>query len=263
MSRHTLFDLSGKTAIVTGAASGLGLAMAEALAENGARVVLADLRAEAAVQAAANLSAKGYAAEGAALDVADVAAVRAGIADVAQRLGRLDIVFANAGISAGPGPFTEQGALGNVSPERWKQVLDINLTGVFATVEAAAIAMKPRGSGRIVVTASTAGFRADPMVGYAYVATKAAVVNLVKQAAVDLARFGINVNGIAPGPFRTNIGGGRMHEEATEKLFADSLPIGRIGTPEEIKGPALLLASDASSFMTGAIVPVDGGALAW
>lgn len=263
MSRHTLFDLSSKTAIVTGAASGLGHAMAEALAENGARVVLADLRADAAAAVAAGLSAKGYAAEGVALDVADTAAVRTGIVDLARRLGRLDIVFANAGISAGPGPFTEQGALGNVSSERWKQVLDVNLSGVFATIEAAAVAMKPQGSGRIVVTASTAGFRADPMVGYAYVATKAAVVNLVKQAAVDLARFGINVNGIAPGPFRTNIGGGRMQEEATEKLFAESLPIGRIGRPEEIKGAALLLASEASSFMTGAIVPVDGGALAW
>jgi len=95
------------------------------------------------------------------------------------------------------------------------------------------------------------------------VATKAAVINLVKQAAIDLARYNVMVNAIAPGPFRTNIGGGRMHEAETERLFAESLPIGRMGNPEEIGGVALLLASDASSFVTGATIPVDGGAIAW
>ncbi len=89
------------------------------------------------------------------------------------------------------------------------------------------------------------------------------MVNLVRQAAMDLARYNVLINGIAPGPFRTNIGGGRMQDSATETAFAESLPLGRIGSPEEIKGAALLLASQASSFMTGAIIPVDGGALTW
>jgi NAD(P)-dependent dehydrogenase (short-subunit alcohol dehydrogenase family) len=142
-------------------------------------------------------------------------------------------------------------------------VLDINLTGVFSTMQVASVQMKKQRSGRIIVTASTAGFRGDPMVGYAYSATKAAVVNLVRQAAMDLARYNVLINGIAPGPFRTNIGNGRMQDSATEKAFGESLPLGRIGNPDEIKGPVLLLASQASSFMTGAIIPVDGGALTW
>lgn len=159
--------------------------------------------------------------------------------------------------------MTEIGTIENVPAERWRQVLDINLSGVFSTMQSAARRMKAQRSGRIIVTASTAGFRGDPMVGYAYTATKAAVVNLVRQAAMDLARFNVNINAIAPGPFRTNIGGGRMQQTETENAFAETLPVGRIGNPEEIKGAALLLASGASSFMTGSIVSVDGGALSW
>ena len=170
------------------------------------------------------------------LDVAARGAPAALVRTILEREGRLDIAFANAGISAGPGPLSEQGKIEAVSPERWAKVLDVNLTGVFETIQAAAEPMKRQGGGRIVVTTSTAGFRADPMVGYAYVATKAAVVNLVRQAAVDLARFNVLVNGIAPGPFRTNIGGGRMHDPETDRSFAESLPIGRVGRPEEIKG---------------------------
>jgi NAD(P)-dependent dehydrogenase (short-subunit alcohol dehydrogenase family) len=260
---HPLFDLTGKIGLVTGAASGLGFAMAEALAENGADVIIADIDADAAAAASDKLTQRGLHARSVVLDVAVRGAPAALVRAIMEHEGRLDIAFANAGISAGPGPFSDQGKIGAVSPERWARVLDVNLSGVFETIQAVAEPMQRQGSGRIIVTTSTAGFRADPMVGYAYVATKAAVVNLVRQAAVDLARFNVLVNGIAPGPFRTNIGGGRMHDPETDRSFAESLPIGRVGRPEEIKGVALLLASSASSFMTGAIVPVDGGALSW
>lgn len=263
MTTAEMFDLTGKTAFVTGAGSGLGFAMAECFAENGAKVVLADINRANCDSALAKLKDRGFACDGQIVDTANACQIEHAINHTVAKFGTLDIVVANAGISAGPGPMTEIGTIENVPQERWQQVLDINLSGVFLTMQCAARRMKAQRSGRIIVTASTAGFRGDPMVGYAYTATKAAVVNLVRQAAMDLARFNVNINGIAPGPFRTSIGGGRMKQTETENAFAETLPVGRIGNPDEIKGTALLLASQASSFMTGSIVSVDGGALSW
>src|SRR5437867_12846864 len=128
-------------------------------------------------------------------------------------------------------------------------------------MRAAAAVMKPQRSGRIVVTASTAGLRTDPMVGYSYAVTKAAVISAVREAALELAPHGVHVNAIAPGPIRTRIGGGVLPSKEIEQLWAATVPLGRMGEPDEIKGVALLLASPASSFVTGAVIPVDGGAL--
>lgn len=258
-----LFNLKNKVAWVTGAASGLGFAMAEGLAEAGAHVVLSDLHAERLLAATEALRGAGHSVEPITLDVGDLQAVEAASAGILATHGRLDAAFANAGVSAGPGPLTGKGHIDDLDPADWERVLRINLTGATFTVKAAAKAMRTRGQGRIVVTASTAGFRGDGMVGYAYVAAKSAVVNIVRQASIDLAPDNVLVNGIAPGPFRTGIGGGRMHEKDTQDLFAGRLPLKRVGSPDEIKGVAVLLASGASSFMTGSMVHVDGGALAW
>jgi NAD(P)-dependent dehydrogenase (short-subunit alcohol dehydrogenase family) len=123
--------------------------------------------------------------------------------------------------------------------------------------------MKKQGSGRIVVTSSIAGLRAEPPCGYAYVATKAAVINLVRQAALELAPFNVLVNGIAPGPFLTNIAGGRLRREPERHAeFAASVALKRLAQPDEIKGLALLLASPAGSFITGVVIPIDGGSTA-
>jgi len=254
-----LFDVRDRVAFVTGAAGGLGLAMAEAMAENGATVVMTDIDGRALRTSAARLRDAGYTVEHAVLDIADGAAVRRAIDDAAARLGRLDVVFANAGISAGPGFTQPEGRLEAVAQAAWERVLAINLTGTFSTIQAAARHMKVQGSGRIVVTASIAGLAAEPLVGYAYVATKAAVANLVRQAARELAPHGVLVNAIAPGPFRTNIGGGRIDDPAVAAAFETLVPLGRIAAPEEIKGLALLLASPAASFITGAVIPIDGG----
>jgi len=259
-----MFDLAGQVALVTGAASGLGLAYAEVLAAHGAHVVMADIDAARLAAEAARLARGGAAVETAVVDVADAPALRAAIDGAAARHRRLDIVFANAGISAGPGfALMPDGAIANVQPEAWDRVLGINLTAVFRTIQGAAAHMKPRNAGRIVVTASVAGLRAEPLVGYAYAATKAAVVNLVRQAAVELAPFNVLVNAIAPGPFFTNIAGGRLQREPEiAARFAALVPLGRIARPEEIKGLALLLAAPAGSYITGAVIPIDGGAAA-
>jgi NAD(P)-dependent dehydrogenase (short-subunit alcohol dehydrogenase family) len=123
--------------------------------------------------------------------------------------------------------------------------------------------MKRQRSGSIIATTSIAGTRSEPLVGYGYVAAKAAVGNIVRHAAVDLAPYNVRVNAIAPGPFLTNIAGGRMHREPEiAERFAATVPMGRLGQPDEIKGLALLLASPAGSFITGTVIPIDGGATA-
>jgi NAD(P)-dependent dehydrogenase (short-subunit alcohol dehydrogenase family) len=251
-----LFDVRGARAIVTGAASGLGFAMAEAMADGGARVTLADLDGEGLERAAGRLDGDVRAVR---LDVSDAAAVARMFDEVVDAQGGVDVAFANAGISLEAGVVDPAGGLANLDRDAWDRVLGVNLNGVLFTMREAARHMKRQGSGRIVVTASTAGFGTDPMVGYSYSATKAAVIVIVRQAALELAKHGVHVNAIAPGPFKTNIGGGAppIPPEAWEAIVA----LGRLAEPDELKGVALLLASPASSFMTGAIVPVDGGQL--
>jgi NAD(P)-dependent dehydrogenase (short-subunit alcohol dehydrogenase family) len=254
-----LFDVSGARVVVTGAASGLGRAMAEVMADSGARVTLADLDGERVAEIARELEGRGAETHSAVLDVADPDQVTRLFDEVAEEQGGVDVAFANAGISLEPGVLDSAGGLEAFDRKTWDTVLGVNLNGVVFTIREAAGHMKRQGAGRIVVTASTAGFGTDPMVGYSYSATKAAVIVIVRQAALELAPHGVHVNAIAPGPFRTNIGGGAppIPSEAWEEIVA----LGRMADPEELKGVALLLASPASSFMTGAVVPVDGGQL--
>jgi NAD(P)-dependent dehydrogenase (short-subunit alcohol dehydrogenase family) len=258
-----LFEVTGQVALVTGAASGLGLAYSEVLARNGAIVAMLDIDAAGVQAAAKRLSGEGCKVAPLTVDVGDSSALRAAIDATANSNGRLDIVFANAGISSGPSFKLPAGEMQNLPGELWERVLKINLTSVFETIRAAAGHMKPRNSGRIIVTASIAGLKADRMVGYGYAATKAAVINLVRQAALELAPYNIMVNAIAPGPFLTNIAGGRLHREPeVVKQFAATVPLGRIAGTDEIKGLALYLASKASSFHTGTVIPIDGGSSA-
>ncbi len=259
MKAGELFKVAGDVAFVTGAASGLGLAFAEVMAANGAHVVMTDIDPARLDFHARRLSDAGQSVEPMIVDVADLERLADAIDKTAAKHRRLDAVFANAGISAGPGPSVPAGELANIDRAAWDRVLRINLTSVMVSVQAAAKPMKAQKRGRIVVTASIGGLRSEPLVGYAYAATKAAIVNLVRHAAVELAPHGVVVNAIAPGPFVTNIGNGRLNDPAVRKAFADMTPMGRLADPQEIMGLALLLASPAASYITGAAIAIDGG----
>jgi NAD(P)-dependent dehydrogenase (short-subunit alcohol dehydrogenase family) len=263
--QERLFDVRGTRVVVTGAASGLGFAMAEVLADCGAHVTLADVDANRLEASTRTLAERGAAVRSFVVDVSDEDRVRAMFDDVVASEGGLDVVFANAGIASVPGFAVDGGQLlETVERSDWDRVLSVNLDGVLFTMKHAAAAMKRQGSGRIVVTSSNAGLRAEPEVCYGYVAAKAAIVNVVRQAALELAPHGVHVNAICPGPFKgTRIGGG-VTENPTpelEHMWARTVPLGRMGDPDELKGLVLLLASPASSFMTGAAYLIDGGTM--
>jgi len=258
-SRATeLFDIRGRRAAVTGGASGLGLAMARILARFGAEVTIIDVREDALAAARAELAAQGLEVATHAADVADLDSVTAAMR-AAARGGSLHIAFVNAGISAGNGPFVEEGRLASLDLARWRQVLDVNLTGVLHSMRAAAGEMRD-GYGRIVVTSSSAGVSADALVGYAYAASKTAVLALVRNSAFELAPRGILVNAIAPGPFRTGLGVPSPLRERKMSAMLDATILHRMAEPGEMEGIALYLASPASSFVTGAVFSIDGGA---
>jgi NAD(P)-dependent dehydrogenase (short-subunit alcohol dehydrogenase family) len=252
-----IFGVTGSVALVTGAGSGIGRMIAETLAACGAMVVAAD-RDKARLDELSEIDGL----EPVTLDVTDAAAVQDTVEEIVERHGHLDAAFANAGIARGGG-LTDPTGAGSVDAfdlADWHALLEVNLHGVVHTVRAAARPMKKQWSGSIIVTASTAGLRADPFVSYSYIAAKAGVINLVRQAALDLARWQVRVNAIAPGPFKTNIGSGPVTPEV-EARWSDSIALRRMGDTRELRGLAVLLASRASSFMTGCVYPVDGGAL--
>jgi NAD(P)-dependent dehydrogenase (short-subunit alcohol dehydrogenase family) len=262
-----MYKVEGYGAIVTGGASGLGLCFTEVLAENGARVTMLDLSRERLDKETVRLRGLGYDVRGTAVDVTDRAAVHKAFDETAALYGRLDVVFANAGIDPGPGFVSfdrksrpAEGQFENYEDSRWDKVIDTNLNSVFTTIKAAAKHMKPRKSGRIIVTTSIAATLNEAAIGSAYMAAKAGAAHLMRNAALELASYNILVNAIAPGPFVTNIGGGHMFTSVVRDAFAKSVPLHRCGDTEEMKGLALFLASPASSFVTGAQIVIDGGA---
>ena len=257
-----LFSVRDKVALVTGGASGLGHAFAEILLAAGATVVIADWDGDALKSAVSALSeGGGNPVRGIQLDVSDAAAVRAAVDGIVESHAAIDIAFANAGIARGRPPLLPEGWLDDMDMAAYQALIDVNLHGVVYTVQAAARHMKRQGSGSIVTTASTAGMRNDPYTPYSYAIAKAAVVNFTKQAAHDLARWGVRVNAIAPGPFKTHLGGKEPTSAEADAMWRAVVPLGRMGDPAEIRGLALLLASGAGSFMTGGVYPIDGGAL--
>jgi NAD(P)-dependent dehydrogenase (short-subunit alcohol dehydrogenase family) len=263
------FNITGRTALVTGAASGIGLAYAEAMAEAGAKVTLADIDSEGADREAARLRSEGADARAVKCDVSDLAQVAAAFDSHVAAYGGLDIAFANAGWDAGNGFWSPEGKrnpAGQIDvydPAAWTRSIEINLSGAFYTIREAVRCMKAGGkAGSIIATASNAGLMNEAIVGVPYMPAKAGVLHLVRHAALELAEYKIRVNAIAPGPFITNIGDGWVKKNPAAKLaFDKTIPLGGMADTEQIKPLALLLASDASSYMTGAHVVIDGGVI--
>ncbi len=244
--------LEGRVAVVTGGGSGIGRACALRFAAEGAHVVVADVRQEAAAAVADEIAQAKGSATAFAADVSDPARVDALVDAAFSPRSRLDVMLNNAASPHGA-------LLAQTSNEDWRRVQSVTLDGVFYGIRAALGRMLPQGAGSIINISSGAGLGGEFMLG-AYGAAKAGVVNLTQTAAIENARAGVRVNAICPGSIATppllawidNVPGGRP-------AFERQIPMGRIGTPEEIAGMALFLASDEASYVTGGIFVVDGG----
>ena len=244
-----LFSLAGKTAFVTGASSGLGAHFAETLARAGAAVIAAARRQDLLAEVAARIGAAGGRCETVALDVASADSVRA----AEPWLEHVDILVNNAGI-ADDKPFLE------LTEEDWDRVIDTNAKGMFLLSQAAARAMRARGQGGSIINiASILGLRQGMHVG-PYAVSKAAAVQLTKISALELARFGIRVNCLCPGYIKTEMTRSVWDTEVGAVMLK-RVPQRRMGGLHELEGPLLLLASDASSYMTGSVLVADGGHL--
>jgi gluconate 5-dehydrogenase len=254
MTKHVrdLFDLTGKCAIITGGSRGLGLEMAEALGEAGAGVMLCARRDNWMQPALESLRKKGITAEGMLCDVAIPEQVQAVTDATVEKFGAVDILINNAGISWGAMP--EEMAL-----DKWKQVIDVNLTGCFLFAQSVGKQMLEQESGSIINIASISGLTSSANGPFyaGYAASKAGLIGLTRELAASWGRKGIRVNAIAPGFFHSRLTDAVI--DIYEGTIIENNPIPRVGLEGELKGAALFLASDASSYVTGQTIVVDGG----
>jgi NAD(P)-dependent dehydrogenase (short-subunit alcohol dehydrogenase family) len=247
-----LFDLSGRAAIVTGGSRGLGREIAEGLAEAGTALMLCARRAEWLTPTLQEMRARGFRVEGLVADVSRPADVQAVVDGAIDAFGKIDILINNAGVTWGENPEA-------MPLEKWQKVIDVNLTGAFLFSQSAGREMLKRQYGRIINVASLAGLRSSVHGPHyaAYAASKAGLMGLTRELAASWGRQGIRVNAIAPGFFHS-----RMADPAIPTVEPDikaNSPIPRVGGAGELKGVAVFLAADASNYVTGQVIAVDGG----
>jgi NAD(P)-dependent dehydrogenase (short-subunit alcohol dehydrogenase family) len=255
MELHKLFDLRGQVALITGGSRGLGEEIATGLGEAGSSLMLLARREPGLMETVERLRGQGFACEWMVCDASDDGAVRNAVEQTLERFGRIDTLVNNAGISWGA-PAEE------MPVEKWRAVLDVNLTGAFLFAQAVAPHMIARRSGCILNVASIAGMRAMPagLSAAGYVASKGGLIALTRELAARWGQYGIRVNAIAPGFFPS-----RMTEKVLERMqsgIEQSIPLGRIGRPGELKGAAVFLVSEAASYITGQTLVIDGGTMA-
>jgi len=244
------FDFQGEVVMVTGGSRGLGLEMANAFGQAGAKVVITARREKWLNEAENFLKDQGIAVDAMICDVADAGSVEQLVQQTIEKNGKIDVLVNNAGLT--------WGAPAETMPfERWQQVIDANITGTFLMSQAVGRSMLERKKGAIVNVASIAGLGGGQLNTVGYNASKAAVINLTRALAIEWIARGIRVNAIAPGMFRT-----RMTEailDRAEAVVAGTTPMGRIGKPGELAPTVLFLASEGASYITGQIIPIDGG----
>jgi NAD(P)-dependent dehydrogenase (short-subunit alcohol dehydrogenase family) len=250
MTPAQTFDMTGKLVLVTGGGTGLGRQFALSLAEAGADIILAARRPEPLEATAAAVSATGAKAHCVALDVADAGSVASGFAAI-ERIGTPDVVVNNAG-SAGPGNLMD------TTDELWDRLMEVNVKGAWQVARAAVRQMIAHGrGGSIINVASVLGLTIQKGTAN-YPASKAALLHLTRAMAVEWARYGVRVNALVPGYFRTDMSDRYLSSERGQAMV-QRMPMRRLGEPRELAGALLLLASDASTYMTGSMIAVDGG----
>ena len=251
MRYQNLFNLNDRVILITGAAGGLGQAMAVGLAEYGAQIALADLRLENINDVLAQIDNLGKKAAAYKVDITDRNNITEMVEKVHKDFGRIDVLINSAGVN-------NRKRIEDYTEQEWDNIVDINLKGTFLCCQAVGKIMLNQGKGKIINMASVSSTLGHPHHG-PYAASKGGVALLTKVMAVEWAKRGINVNAIAPAYVRTSLTADYLSKGDNYKRISDTIPMGRLGEPEDIVGAAVYLASDASNFVTGHLLTVDGG----
>lgn len=247
-------SLTGKVALVTGAGHGIGRASALAMAHTGALVVAADINSKGATETEELIRTDGNTGVAATADVTDEQAMRALVDDIVRDHGHLDVLHANAGVLMAGTALTQ-------TIEEWDTTYAVNVRGTFLTVRAVLPQMIEQKSGAIIITASVSGLIGEPDL-VAYNSSKGALVNLTRQLAIEYAKYGVRVNAVCPGWIETGFNDpvlGHLDTEELDQLVRTQVPLGRQGTPDDIAPPVVFLASDWARYITGQMLPIDGG----